>query len=289
MYTLKNNKMSIQSYLHRKHRAKTAQSYYQEWQDFERFIHQLNMLVEEVDYNLLLEYVELLRRRKLKAKSINRKLLILEQIFGYLLPKHNPLKGFRVKTEGQNPIAEPIEIEKLEDLLTNYPKENPYQNRNRLILSLIHYQALRVGEIKALKINDIDLGKATIQIPLVARNNSRILKLTALQVIELQDYLNYTRKELEQFKSNQLFITGGTSKELNNSFLKLKKKVQKRLPMLQNLAHWRSSIIVYWLEHSPLLEVKEKLGHRYASSTERYKIHSVKNLQQQLGVHHPLQ
>ena len=248
------------------------------------------MFVQDVDYSLLLEYIEHLRRRKLKAKSINRKLLILEQIFRFLQPKKtNPVKGFRVKTEGHSPIAEPIKIEKLEALLNTFPSENPYQKRNHLILSLIHHQALRIGEIKALKINNIDLQKATIQIPLVARNNSRTLELTALQVIELQDYLNHTRKELEQFKSNQLFITGGTGKELNNSFVKLKKKLQKRLPKLQNLAHWRSSIIVHWLEHSPLLEVKEKLGHRYASSTERYKIHSVKNLQQQLGVHHPLQ
>jgi site-specific recombinase XerD len=281
--------MSIQSYLHRKHKAKTAQSYYQEWQDFERFIHQLNMSTKEVDYSLLLEYVEHLRRRKLKAKSINRKLLILEQIFDYLHPLYNPVQGFRVKTEGNNPLAEPIEIEKLAKLLTSYPRENIYQKRNHLILSLIHYQALRVGEIKALKVNDIDLKKAEIQIPLAARNNSRILKLTALQIIELQDYLKHTREELLQFKSNQLFITGGVGKELNNSFLKLKKKVQKRLPKLQNFAHWRSSIIVNWLENSPLLEVKKKLGHRYASSTERYKIHAVKNLQQQLGVHHPLQ
>jgi len=137
--------------------------------------------------------------------------------------------------------------------------------------------------------NDIDLKKAIIQVPLVARNNSRVLELTALQVVELQEYLKDARKELEQFKSHQLFITGGPSKDLNNSLSRLKKKVQEGFPKLQNLAHWRSSIIVHWLEHSPLLEVQKKLGHRYASSTERYKIHAVKNLQQQLSLHHPLQ
>jgi len=109
--------------------------------------------------------------------------------------------------------------------------------------------------------NDIDLKKAIIQVPLVARNNSRVLELTALQVVELQEYLKDARKELEQFKSHQLFITGGPSKDLNNSLSRLKKKVQEGFPKLQNLAHWRSSIIVHW----------------------------VKNLQQQLSLHHPLQ
>ena len=281
--------MNIESYLRSRHKSKTAMSYYREWEDFESYLQQLNMSLQEVDYSILLEYVEHLRKRKLQAKSINRKLLILEQIFGYLSPEQNPVKGLRVKTEGNRPLREPVEIEKLEELLNNYPAENPYQKRNRLILSLIHYQALRTGEIRSLKVKDVDLKTARITIPLSGRNKSRTLELTAMQIIGLEDYINKTRKELEQHNSDQLFITGGSSRSINNSLLKLKKKVVKRLPELQNLGHWRSSIIVHWLEQSTLLEVKEKLGHRYASSTERYKIHTIKTLQQQLVLHHPLQ
>jgi len=93
--------MSIENYLYSKYKVKTAQSYFREWQDFERFIEGLNLLIEAVDYPLLLEYVRHLRSRKLKGTSINRKLLIIEQVFSYLLPNNNRLRGFRVKTEGR--------------------------------------------------------------------------------------------------------------------------------------------------------------------------------------------
>ena len=85
------------------------------------------------------------------------------------------------------------------------------------------------------------------------------------------------------------FITGGASKKLTNSLGKLKKQLQKKLPKLENLEHWRSSVIIHWLESQALLEVQQKLGHRFASSTEKYQIHAIKNLQKELLLHHPLQ
>ncbi|WP_052598406.1 tyrosine-type recombinase/integrase [Aureispira sp. CCB-QB1] len=279
----------IKEYLETRHKMKTASSYYREWKDFESYLYQKNCSIQNVTYPLILNYVESLQKRSLKAKSINRKLMIIEKIYKHLLPnKNNPIKGLRVKTEGRSPLSEPIAIEDLSKLLKDLPRETAYQKRNVLMLSLIHHQALRVGEIKALKLQDIDLEKARIYVPKSNRSKSRSLELTALQVIELQDYIKTTRPELLQYKTNQLFITGGSSKSLQNSFLKLKKKLQKRLPKLKNLEHWRSSIIVHWLEHSPLLEVQQKLGHCYASSTERYKVYAVKNLQKALSVHHPL-
>ena len=282
--------MKIKTYLQSLYKSSTAASYYLEWLDFESFVNQLNISVESIDYQLLLDYVESLQKRNLKPISINRKLLIIELVFKYLLPNQaNPVKGFRVKHKGRKPILEPLEISDLESFLNAFRIESVYQKRNHLILGLIHYQALRVGELKALKIEDLDLKRALITVPKVARNKSRILKLTALQVVGLQAYLLSTRPQLLQYPTNQLFITGGASKELNNSLMKLQKRVQKQLPKLQNLEHWRTSIIVHWLENSPLLEVQKRLGHCYPSSTERYKIHAVKSLREQLDVHHPLQ
>lgn len=282
--------MNIKAYLESHYKVKTAQSYLREWKDFEGYLQDLNINVQAVDYTLILEYVSHLQSRHLKGKSINRKLLVIEHIYRNLLPdKVNPIKDLRVKTSGKIALLEPLEIEVLQQLLNKLANKTAYQKRNYLMLSLIHHQALRVGEIKALQLENIDLKKAEIYIPQAHRSNSRTLELTALQVIEMQDYINNIRPELLQCPSNQLFITGGSSQSLANTFKKLKDKLQKRLPRLQNLEHWRSSIIVYWLEHQPLLEVQQKLGHRYASSTERYKIHAIKDLQKELKTHHPLQ
>ncbi|OED47218.1 hypothetical protein AB832_00670 [Flavobacteriaceae bacterium (ex Bugula neritina AB1)] len=282
--------MSIQIYLQSLYKSSTAKSYYLEWLDFESFVNHLNIHVKDIDYRLLLAYVEGLQKRNLKPVSINRKLLIIEQVFKHLLPNQaNPVKGFRVKKQGKKPILEPLKIADLEDFLHAFNKATIYQKRNHLILGFIHYQALRVGEIKALEVEHLDLEKALISVPKVGRTKSRTLALTALQVVGLQNYLLNIRPQLLQYKTNQLFITGGQSKRLNNSIMKLQRQVKKQLPKLQNLEHWRTSIIVHWLENSPLLEVQNRLGHCYPSSTERYKIHAVKSLREQLDVHHPLQ
>jgi integrase/recombinase XerD len=282
--------MSIQKHLQSLYKSSTAASYYLEWLDFENFVNQLNISVKAIDYKLLLDYIEGLQKRNLKPVSINRKLLIIELVFKHLLPnKANPVKGFRVKNQGRKPILEPLEIANLQAILNDFRAESIYQKRSHLILGLIHYQALRSGEIKALEIQHLEIEKALINVPKVGRNKSRTLELTALQVVGLQQYLSVIRPQLLQYKTNRLFITGGASKRLDNSLMKLQKGVKKQLPKLQNLEHWRTSIIVHWLENSPLLEVQNRLGHCYPSSTERYKIHAVKSLREQLDVHHPLQ
>ncbi|WMX16244.1 site-specific integrase [Aureispira sp. CCB-E] len=102
-----------------------------------------------------------------------------------------------------------MEISDLEVVLTNFSKESIYQKRNHLILGFIHYQALRVGEIKALELEHLDLEKALINVPKVGRNKSRTLALTALQVVGLQEYLISTRPQLLQYYTNQLFVSGG--------------------------------------------------------------------------------
>lgn len=281
--------MNILNFLNEKHKATTANAYFEEWLDFENFCNNLTINILEVDYKLLLTYVEHLKQRKLKAVSINRKLMVLEKIYSHLLPfQNNPTKGFRVKAEGRKPIQEPLEVADLQEILNNLPTENIYQKRNHLILSFIHYQALRCNEIKALEIQDIDFKNALLHVPKVGRNNSRNLELNALQIVEIQNYTYETRPQLLQSESTKLFITGGNADTLTNTLAKFQKQLKKQVLRLQNLAHWRSSIIVHWLEHQPLLEVQAKIGHRYASSTEQYKIHAVKNLQQHLHLHHPL-
>lgn len=281
--------MNILNLLKEKYKTTTATSYFKSWKDFEIFCNTLTINILEIDYKLLLTYVEHLKERKHKAVSINRKLMILEKIYSHLLPtQNNPTKGFRVKSESRKPIQEPLEVADLQNVLNNLPTKKTYHKRNHLILSFIHFQALRCNEIEALEIQHIDLQNALLQVPKVGRNDSRNLELNALQIVEIQNYINETRSQLLQSKSSKLFLTGGNADTLTNSLAKFKKQLQKQLPRLQNLAHWRSSIIVHWLEHQPLLEVQAKLGHRYASSTEQYKIHAVKNLQQQLHLHHPL-
>ena len=59
-------------------------------------------------------------------------------------------------------------------------------------------------------------------------------------------------------------------------------------PGLNNMAQIRASVITNWLKHYNLLEVQYMAGHKYVSSTERYRTYNLEDLQKELEKYHPL-
>jgi len=280
--------MNVNDYLSSKYKAKTAASYLLEWVQFEAFLVQINMLITVVNHQIILLFVNYLQEKQLSNRSINRSLMVIDLVFeGLKQIDPNPVRGLRLRMPKEKPLSEPLPYAVLLQCLSEFPMETPLERRNHLILSLMTYQGLNAAEIMSLKISDISLQKAQISIPSILRSNSRELDLNALQMLEIQAYLSEQRP---LFSSSEalLFPAFGGSKSLNNSMMNLKRQLKKRVPKLKNLAHWRSSVIVYWLENQSILDVQNKLGHRYPSSTERYKIHIIKSLQDDLNIHHPL-
>ncbi|MCH2046498.1 MAG: hypothetical protein MK212_20450, partial [Saprospiraceae bacterium] len=186
-------------------------------------------------------------------------------------------------------LPQPLNYLSLNHCLSDFPTKTLHQKQLKLILSLIHFQALRSAEIQALKLRHLKLKKGLLEIPSILRSNTRELVLTGLQIIGFQDFILKIRPQLPNSKNvDSLFISSSGSGKINNTLGKLKERLKKTLPHLENLEHWRTSIIIHWLQHQSLLEVQSKLGHRYASSTERYIIHKIKDLEKDLLQHHPL-
>ncbi|MCH2046373.1 MAG: tyrosine-type recombinase/integrase [Saprospiraceae bacterium] len=281
--------MNIKTYLDSKYKAATASSYYKEWLAFKSYLEKEQIPINALIHDTIISYVEDLQSKGLQGHSINRKLAIIEQVYKALpLPKVNPVRGFRVQGQHKKALLAPLDYKQLSQYLSEFKASTAIQKRNRLILSLIHHQALKTSEIKALKLEHVKLKQAQIFIPSVLRSKARTLNLTALQVVWMSEYLAKNRLELPNPNRSNLFLSSGGSAQLTNSLLKLQKLVKKGLVSLQNLAHWRSSVIVYLLENNSLLAVQSKLGHRYASSTERYQIYAIKSLQESLKQHRPL-
>lgn len=281
-------KMNAKDYLSSIYKGRSAYLIYLEWLDFENYLKSVQRMPENTDYSLILDYVASLQERNQNPLSINRKLRTIEKVFGGLkLIEPNPVRGLRLKNAQDKPLPEPIDYELLSQYLSDFPTETPMQFRNKLVLSLIHHQALRASEIKKLTIKDVHINKAQIEVSSIFRSNYRVLEVTALQLLDLQVYLSEIRPKFTP-QTELLFPGFNGVGDCHNSLMSLKKQLQQNLPKLQNLEHWRSSIIVHWLENQSILEVQQKIGHRYPSSTERYKIHAIKSLQEELNLHHPL-
>jgi len=54
------------------------------------------------------------------------------------------------------------------------------------------------------------------------------------------------------------------------------------------MAQIRASVITNWLHHYNLREVQYMAGHRFVSSTERYRTDNLEDLQKELEKYHPL-
>jgi site-specific recombinase XerD len=50
----------------------------------------------------------------------------------------------------------------------------------------------------------------------------------------------------------------------------------------------RSSVITHWLRQNNLRQVQYMAGHKYVSSTERYQVNNLDDLQNELKEHHPM-
>ena len=281
--------MSFKDYLEGKYKGRTAKRNNEYWELFLNYLEGLSMELEQVNHALILEYVQSLQNAGRKIAHLNGVLVVLEQGFNYLNLANNPVQGLRIKKGTRQAILEPIPLKALERLLKRQPSKTAKEQRNQVLLGLVHYQGLSSGDLNALRLEDVDLDKAILFVPSTNRSQSRELLLEAVQIKQLDNYLQESRPKLLRFSSEQLLLTGGKGTDLRGIIGYLNKELKAQLPSLQSLTHWRSSIIVHWLESTPLLEVQQRVGHRYASSTERYQIHAIKSLQVALKKHHPLE
>jgi len=109
----------------------------------------------------------------------------------------------------------------------------------------------------------------------------------------LHEYLLTERKSLnDEIEGGYLFhkkrLIRGMSrikKMINRSRLKCGTSYE---PRLNNMAQIRASVITNWLQHYNLREVQYMAGHKYVSSTERYRTDNLEDLQKELEKYHPL-
>jgi len=63
----------------------------------------------------------------------------------------------------------------------------------------------------------------------------------------------------------------------------------KRLnPKVINAKQIRNSVITNWLRQNNLRQVQYLSGHKYVSSTQRYQVNNLDDLQNELQQHHPM-
>jgi integrase/recombinase XerD len=123
--------------------------------------------------------------------------------------------------------------------------------------------------------------------PQTGKQNSRILPLQPFQIIDLQEYMILIRPKLQQ-KPERLFTGRNDIENLQNTLLHLNYALRKINPKVKHAVQIRQSVITEWLKDKDLRTVQYMAGHRYVSSTERYKVSNLEDLKEALNKYHPL-
>jgi integrase/recombinase XerD len=286
--------MNINDYLLKNYTKKTAKAYIRE---IEIYLTN-NPNNKKYTYAEIINYIGILRTKYSNAKTINRILSSIKAYYSYLcfieVRKDNPTKSIRLRDKQSRDIQlqDLFTSDELEKLLT--AKKERYTNldyRNKVLMSLLIYQALKPNEIERLQCNEINLEQATLYIKSSAQNNSRTLGLKANQILLFKKYLEEIRVKLVAENETKYFIIGQRKEPMIAEDISkhIKRNYAIYKPRKVNAMTIRQSVITNLLKQNNDLRIVQSFaGHKYPSTTEKYRQCNITQLQLALEMYHPI-
>jgi site-specific recombinase XerD len=246
---------------------------------------------EEFIYTDLLEFMRYCQQRGVTKSTVHNILCIVRHYCNYLIHEgkrtDNPAAGVFIKGLVRKLPTNLLTIEEMEELFKQYSIQLNVDSSKKIMFGLMIYQGLTVGEIMRLQSHHVKMKDGKIFIKGTKRTNERLLNLQAVQITELQNYL-----QKNKFKEGALFIEAikkeVSERNVNNRIKYMFDQLKKLNPKIINAKQLRSSVITFWLRQNNLRQVQYMAGHKYVSSTERYQVNNLDDLQNELKEHHPM-
>jgi integrase/recombinase XerD len=250
-----------------------------------------NKQAPEVKYSDILAFIEHLRDEGKSTGRINIYLTAIRHYYEYLNIEINPAEGVILKGRNRNIPANLIEEKELQSLYENYPNTDYISKRNKVITGLFIYQAITREELEKLKPEHLLLSKAKIIVPPTNKNNQRTIPVNAIQISDITEYLQLIRPELmkqHNIKTDKLFFGTKGSTSIRGSLSYIYKTINRINPEIKDAKQIRMSVISNKLKTKNLRKVQYFAGHKWVSSTERYKLNNIEDLKKEINKYHPL-
>ena len=246
--------------------------------------------VEDSSYKLLLDFIGHLQKQEKSTHHINRSLQTISHYYQF---KELPNVALTTRVKGTiskaniKPLTEE-ELTKIYEVFESKSK-NYFKESDKLILGLMIYQGLEMGDFMKVELKDINLEKGTIYIPERGQRRSRIIKLESKQILPIHSYiLQHRKKDSEKFLSPQ----ADDYNQLHWQFKKLSKHLKEEAKTelnitIQKLNHLRQSRVSIWVKNEGLRKGQYLAGFRRVLSAERYRKADLTDLKEQIKKHHP--
>ncbi len=240
-------------------------------------------------------YLAFLNERHYSKATIARKLATLRSFYKFLVKRNhissNPVASIRTPKQ-EKKLPRFLEYEEIKRLLNTPPVNTWLGARDRAILETLYSTGIRVSELVALNMDDIDFLGEVVHVRGKGKKE-RIAPIgsSALQVI--QHYMEYRNKRAQSngnFDSKVLFVNKHGRRLSTRS---VRRKMDKYLKM----AGLDPAISPHTLRHSfathmlnngaDLRSVQELLGHQSLSTTQVYTHLTTRKLKEVYDGAHP--
>ncbi len=266
----------------------TRKAYRRDVQDFSLFVGIQN----PEDFRVvtrahLIAWRDDLERRELAAATIRRKMSALSSLFGYLCNAnavtHNPVTGVERPSEGANEGKTPAISDAQARALLDAPSPTTLKGkRDRAILAVFLFHAIRADELVKLKVQDVSQRQGVICLKLHGkRDKVRYIPAAPTALIALDTYLEAAGhrddKKGALFRPVRNNVTKTLEKPLHyQSVYGLVKRYGREIGLLEAVTGFsvhalRATAITNSLEHgADLAESQVWAGHADISTTRLY-------------------
>jgi integrase/recombinase XerD len=284
--------MNFKAYLEQKKLSeRTVQHYTKYIQRFLAWLKEEDLREEDFTYTDLLSFMQYCNEKGVTKRTLNNLLTMIRHYCNYLISEKkrtdNPAAGVFIKGLIRKLPSHLLSQEELEELYRQYSIQLNVDASKKIMLGLMIYQGLSVGEMMRIQSHHLRLKDGKIFIKGTKRTNERLLNLHAVQITVLQHYLSKNK-----FKEGAFFIEPRkkeiSERNINNRIKYMFDQLRQLNPKVINAKQIRSSVITEWLRKNNLRQVQYMAGHKYVSSTQRYLLNNLEDLQQALQQHHPM-
>ncbi len=254
----------------------TISSYLRDIAQFDRYLaDKASLALENVTHQDICNYVAWITEQGKSVATATRSAASLKCFFDFLIAREvvavNPARHVApAKTERRLPE---ILTGKEVDLLLGQPKTTDLKGyRDRAMLELLYATGIRVSEMVALNLNDVNLSGGFIKC--LGSKKERIIPLYPAAIRALSDYTLLARgKMVNRLSEQALFVNVNGERMSRQGFWKIIKHYRETARISKQITPHtlRHSFATHLLENgADLRSIQEMLGHADISSTQVY-------------------